>query len=197
MVGWSYRAMRSQLRRSTLPRSKTSGEGRTKPVIKPEYIVGLTDGEGCFYVNLRPARSLTSRSWVETHFYIKVRQEDRPMLEAVKEALGCGAIYLQKENRPNHTPCYRFGVNNRQDIREKIIPLFKKYPLRSLKRNDFGLFATVAEIVDRQEHLTSRGINKIRRLKGLMNYRTRRVRENRSLGGNSKLALSYRNPPVK
>lgn len=26
--------------------------GRTKPIVANEYIVGLTDGEGCFYVNI-------------------------------------------------------------------------------------------------------------------------------------------------
>jgi len=25
--------------------------GRTKPIVSADYIVGLTDGEGCFYVN--------------------------------------------------------------------------------------------------------------------------------------------------
>ena len=42
------------------------------------------------------------------------------MLEAVKHSLGCGAIYFQKEHRSNHTTCYRYEVNNRTDIKEKL-----------------------------------------------------------------------------
>lgn len=174
---------RSQLSYST----PLNGGGRTKPVVTPEYIVGLTDGEGCFYVNLRPARSATGKPWVETHFYIKVRIEDRPMLESVQQVLGVGAIYLQKENRPNHTDCCRYEVNNRSDIRSIIIPLFRDYPLQSVKRNDFEIFKTIAEMVDRKEHLTPQGFSVISQLKYSMNHRTRRVREIRSLGGNSEL----------
>ena len=60
--------MRSQLRRSTpidISQTAEAYGGRTKPVVTAEYIVGLTDGEGCFYINLRPARTTTGKPWVE------------------------------------------------------------------------------------------------------------------------------------
>ncbi len=173
-------ARRSQLSRST---SATAG-GRTKPIVSLDYIVGLTDGEGCFYINLRPARSKTGHMTVETHFYLKVRVEDQPMLEAVKETLGCGAIYFQKENRLNHTPCCRYEVNNRKEIKDKIISLFTQHPLQSLKRKDFMIFEQICGMVDRKCHFTPEGVKEIRELKAKMNYRTRQVRENRSPGGN-------------
>jgi len=47
--------MRSQLRRSTVRQSNydiISSMRRTKPVVTADYVVGITDGEGCFYVNL-------------------------------------------------------------------------------------------------------------------------------------------------
>lgn len=159
---------------------------RTKPVVTPEYIVGLTDGEGCFYVNLRKS-PVEAVGWVETHFYIKVRIEDQPMLEKVRVVLGCGAIYFQKESRPNHTPCCRYEVNSRKDIREVIIPLFTKYPLQSEKIKDFEIFKQIALMLDRKEHQTPNGFDKISQLKFQMNNRARRVREIRSLGGNSEL----------
>ena len=108
------------------------------------------------------------------------------MLEAVKDVLGCGAIYLQKESRLNHTECVRYEINSRDNIREVVIPLFTKYPLLSLKNNDFRIFAQISQMVDRKEHHCLSGFNKIKSLKAQMNYRTRRVRENRSLGGDSK-----------
>ncbi len=137
-------------------------------MVSKDYIVGLTDGEGCFYINTRPARSKTSHSWVETHFYIKVKAQDKPMLEEVKMTLGCGAIYLQKDSRPNHCQCYRFEVNNRRDIKEKIIPLFESRPLHSIKRKEFELFKTVCQIVDKKEHLTLIGFRKVQLLKKRM-----------------------------
>lgn len=104
------------------------------------------------------------------------------MLEKVKAVLGCGAIYFQKENRPNHTACCRYEVNSRIEIREKIIPLFTIYPLQSIKQRDFIIFKRIAEMIDRREHQTPEGYAKICQLKSEMNYRTRRVREIRLLG---------------
>lgn len=170
--------------RSQLSRSIRPWRRRTKPVVTPEYIVGLTDGEGCFYVNVRSS-PMSAKGWVETHFYIKVRIEDQPMLEKVKSVMGCGAIYFQKENRPNHTACCRYEVNSRKDIREYVIPLFDSYPLQSIKQKDFLIFKQISEMLDRNEHQTEAGYVTICELKRQMNYRTRRVRESRSLGGNS------------
>src|SRR5258708_33955235 len=125
--------MDANITRSQLSHSTSSNlEGRTKPVVSLDYIVGLTDGEGCFYVNIQ-APTPRGRNRVQTHFCLKVRIEDQPMLEAVKSTLGCGGVYFQAESRPNHTPCCRYGVCKRQDIREVIIPLFITHPLQSLK----------------------------------------------------------------
>jgi hypothetical protein len=44
-------------------------------MISADYIVGLTDGEGCFYVNLRDRKPGKLILKIETHFYIKLRQE--------------------------------------------------------------------------------------------------------------------------
>ena len=80
------------------------------------------------------------------------------MLESVKATLGCGGVYFQPESRPNHTPCCRYGVCKREDIRKVIIPLFTNHPLQSMKRNDFAIFRQIAEMIDREEHLTAEGL---------------------------------------
>ena len=54
-------------------------------MITADYIVGLTDGEGCFYVNVRPPdkRYRGSKIGIETHFYIKLREDDYSLLKEV------------------------------------------------------------------------------------------------------------------
>ena len=56
-------------------------------------------------------------------------------------------MYLQKDSRPNHTDCYRFEVNRKEDIFNKIIPFFEKNPpkIRSRMR-DFELFKQISEL---------------------------------------------------
>ncbi|RLC34866.1 hypothetical protein DRH14_02080 [Candidatus Shapirobacteria bacterium] len=95
---------RSQLIHST----PTIVGGREKPMITADYIVGLTDGKGCFYVNPILKRPHTSKPCVRIHFYIKLHEDEKGLLEGVREYFGCGFIYKQKDNKKNHSTCYRF-----------------------------------------------------------------------------------------
>ena len=154
-------------------------------MLPDEYIVGLVDGEGCFYVNVRPQRPHTKKPHVETHFYVKLAESDRHLLQKLKTTFGCGEIYIQRDSRKNHKTCYRYEVNTRRDINEVVIPFFEKNPLRSQKQKDFEVFRDVASIISRNEHKTFKGLEKVQQLKAKMNIGARRVREIRSLGGNS------------
>jgi len=155
-------------------------------MLSDDYIVGLVDGEGCFYVNVRPKRPHTRKPHVETHFYVKLAGEDRHLLEEVKDAFGCGGIYIQRDSRKNHRVCYRYEVNSRKDIQGAIIPFFKKHPLHSQKKNDFNAFCEVAKIIEAGRHKTPEGLESVQRIKDRMNIKARRVRKIRSLGGNAK-----------
>lgn len=160
---------------------------RDKPkILSVDYLVGLTDGEGCFYVNIRPSRSKQPYSTVELHFYLKLRGDHLELLNKVKESFGCGAVYHQSESRANHSECFRFEINSRRDIFNTLIPLFDKYPLQGPKQNDYLLFRQVAEIVRDKSRLTATQIAKIGKLKRKMNLGVRRVWKIRSLGGNAK-----------
>ena len=96
--------------------------GRTKPIVSKEYVVGLTDGEGCFYVNIWSSSSYRAGCGIQLHFHIKMQEKDRPLLEKVKNTLGCGEVYFQKERRLNHAQCYRYTVSSQADILGIIIP---------------------------------------------------------------------------
>ena len=61
------------------------------------YIVGLTDGEGCFYVNIGKYPAYKSGFWIQMHFHLKMQEKDRPLLEKIKNTLDCGEVYFQKE----------------------------------------------------------------------------------------------------
>jgi hypothetical protein len=155
-------------------------------MVSADYIVGLTDGEGCFYVNVRD-RSSRWRPFIQNHFYIKLREDNKELLEEVKESFGCGAIYFQKENRPNHSPCYRFEINSHKNIQEVVIPFFEEHPLHGTKQRDFEIFCEIANAVKRGEHTTEEGFNNIKNLKlQMQKNRTRWMRENRSSSGNAK-----------
>jgi hypothetical protein len=139
---------------------------------KPDYIVGLVDGEGSFTVYIRDPklpRSLKRRVTVEPKFYLKLIEKDKEILDRLQRFFGCGSVYFQKDNRPNHQHCYRYEVYNRDDLIKIIIPFFKKHRLQfASKRNDFETFCKMMEMIDKKEHLNESGLKSLFQLKQLM-----------------------------
>lgn len=137
-------------------------------MIDANYIVGLTHGEGCFYINLTErdkVKNPKAHIRAKSHFYIKLRSDDLVVLGKVREYLGFGFIYFQKEKRKNHSACYRFEVNSNAD-KLKLIEFFNRYPLHSpKKKRDFEIFSRVTTMIINQEHFTSEGVSIIRQLK--------------------------------
>src|ERR1700679_940745 len=135
--------------------------GRTKPIVSKEYIVGLTDGEGCFHVNAWKSSKYRAGYGIKLQFHIKMQKRDRPLLEKVKNTLQCGEVHIQTEHRLNHVVCYRYSASSYKDVLGIIIPFFKKYPLQSVsKRKSFEIFCTIAELVENKSHLTKAGVAK-------------------------------------
>ena len=129
-------------------------------MLNPEYVIGLIDGEGSFYVRLNTG--IRRRNKVELKFSVKLRYQDVEILKELKQFFDCGKIYLQKDGRPNHADCYRFEVNNRKDIIEKIIPFFdKNSPKIQSRKRDFELFKHIAQL-SQQEVLNMKVIRSLK-----------------------------------
>lgn len=119
------------------------GEG-VRPVLNKDYIIGLVDGEGSFYARLN--KDKRRRVKVELKFSLKLRHQDKEILEQLKSFFDCGNIYIQRDKRPKHALCYRFEVNDRKDIFNKIIPFFETNPpLIESRKRDFELFKQIAD----------------------------------------------------
>ena len=162
---------RSQLSHSTWPKAIALGQGRTKPnKLSADYIVGLTDGEGSFTVFLRPPskkeRSVHYR--VLCRYYIKMREDDLPLLKKVQRFWGCGKIYFQKEYRPNQRDNYRFEIFDWATLKNVVIPFFIKNRLESKRIKDFRIFCKILNLAMNKAHHTKSGIAKIQQLKSQM-----------------------------
>lgn len=142
-------------------------------MVSADYIVGLTDGEGCFYVNVHNSPHYGGGARIDLNFHIKMNERDRLLLEKVKNTFDCGNVYFQKEQRKNHTQCYRYTVGSHKDNIGEIIPFFEKHPLQSAsKQKSFHAFCKIAKIVETKKHLTESGVKQIRKLKARMNQKT-------------------------
>lgn len=108
--------------------------------LNPWWIVGFTDGEGCFSVSR--FRNSTTKSGYQTlyEFVITQGEKSRSALEAIKSYFDCGHIYINRRYDNHNYNLLRYCVRKQEDLRNKIIPFFKKYRLQTTKEAQFELF---------------------------------------------------------
>lgn len=108
--------------------------------LNPWWIVGFVDGEGCFSVST--FKNHTCKSGYQTLFEFVVTQGERSKsaLEAIKKYFNCGAIYINRRYDNHKYNLLRYCVRRKDDLKNKIIPFFRKYRLKSTKREQFEKF---------------------------------------------------------
>lgn len=84
------------------------------------------------------------------------------MLESIKLTLGVGKIAKSGKK------LIQYRVSSVEDL-SATVTHFDKYPLLTQKRADFELLKRALEIMNRKEHLTSEGLQKIVNIKASMN----------------------------
>ncbi|HZE87211.1 MAG TPA: LAGLIDADG family homing endonuclease [Methylomirabilota bacterium] len=132
----------------------------TRKEVSDEYFAGFTDGEGCFYVGFSKRNDLPLKWQVITEFHVSQNPGGKNLLEAFRQRLGCG--YL----KPNHAKSLKdkswvLIIKDRIDLREKLIPFFKKNLLYTGKQQDFVIFKKVLEIIEQGKHLQKEGLEEI------------------------------------
>ncbi len=111
------------------------------------YLVGFTDGEGCFSVALKHQEG-TRFGWVlDPVFHITQHVKYRYILEMFVKVLGCGRVIP----KPGQPETLQFYVDNRRQLREKIVPFFTKHKLL-VKAHDFECFARIVEGLENKQH---------------------------------------------
>ncbi len=141
-----------------------STEGKNG-VITPDYIVGFTEGDGCFLVCLRKDYR------IEMRYFISQAIGNHPLLEEIQKFMGVGSVY-QKSNVRGKLPAYVFEVAKRDDIYNVIIPFFQKHTLKGTKAKSFSVFREIALLVKGRQDtrkLTTKELKYVTELKLGMN----------------------------
>ena len=132
------------------------------------YLAGFADGEGCFYVGVHPTTNVTLGLQVIPEFHVSQNGERISVLQLFVEVLGCGAI-KRNASASSRDKTYVLVVKRHNDLYEKVLPFFERFPLRSEKQQEFLKFAQVVEMMHRKEHLTTDGLKRISEIAFSMN----------------------------
>lgn len=112
------------------------------------YITGFVDGEGCFLVSFNKREKLKSGIEIRPSFSISQNKKGLEVLRMVNTYFGCGAIRFSKSDQT-----YKYEVRSIKDLQTKVIPHFKKYPLQTIKFNDFTKFEHICNLISQSRHL--------------------------------------------
>ena len=122
-----------------------------------QYLAGFVDGEGRFRVAIQRSRWTRLGLQIIPEFHVSQNPNRAEVLKLIQEVLGCGYI---TQNHPGHWKDHSvvLVVRNRQDLIERVIPFFERFPLRSSKQREFQVFAAIITSMERGEHLTKNGM---------------------------------------
>ena len=126
------------------------------------YLAGFTDGEGSFNISFRP-RGDYRQPW-KISLCFNISQKERAILSVFLQILCCGTM----RSRPDGV--WYFEVNTFEAILSNVIPFFERFSFLSAKKQrDFAKFCEVAKMMERGEHLTQQGVEKILEIRREMN----------------------------
>lgn len=127
------------------------------------FLAGFVEGGESFNVSLR-RKADYKVSW-QVVMSFNVSQKDPTLLYLLQQQVGCGIIKVRKIDS-----IYSLDITNPQDIIQKVIPYFKKYPVQSdSKKKNFSIFCEIAQLMDEGRHRNIDGLRKILELRELIN----------------------------
>lgn len=125
----------------------------TKNKLSGDYIAGFVDGEGCFALKFRKDikqnkgnKKLREYFYWGVEFVIQLRSDDIEILRLIRETLDCGSVHTLKNGDQ-----VRYSVQNSKENHNKIVPFFRKYPIRGKKGLDFELWAQAVKILHKHK----------------------------------------------
>ena len=131
--------------------------------LEAQWIVGFVDGEGCFFIGINKHSDMACGYQVLPEFTVVQHEKDVQILYALKKFFGCGVV------RSNHADRMAYRVRDISHFTKIIIPFFERHSLKTKKNLDFMKFRKVIMLMDRKEHLTAQGIEKIKEIASIMN----------------------------
>ena len=150
-------------------KKELGAENRQERLEMAWWIVGFVDGEGTFSVSVFK-NSTTKSGWqVFPEFVITQGERSISALRLVKKFFGLGSIYINRRHDNHRENLYRYCVRSVKDLSSTIVTFFDQYLLKSDKKSDFQKFKKCLMLIEKKQHLTVEGLEKIRQIVKTMN----------------------------
>jgi hypothetical protein len=129
-----------------------------------EYISGYVDGEGCFSISFSKREKFLVGWETKPSFSVSQNEDRAQILFLIQKVFKCGFI-----RRDYSDKTLKYEIRSLDDLINKVIPHFEKYPLLSAKQKDFKFFKQICLLMQRNLHRNKNGLQKIINLAFMMN----------------------------
>ena len=127
-----------------------------------DYILGLWEGDGSIYIQLKPNQSHKTGKQVILNWDIHQHVIDVDLLHAIKIFLDCGKVEVGKKTGNPDSWVYRFRISRQTEILNILLPVLESNTMVLNKRNhDLNLFINACKIVKNKYHTTKIGLDEI------------------------------------
>jgi len=131
-----------------------------------KWIVGFADGEGCFHISINKMPKMSLGWQVLPEFRIAQHEKDEKVLQKIKNHFDFGDVKINRQDE--HGTRKEFRVRGLENL-NKIVQFFRENTLKTSKKKDFEIFSEVINLINKKEHLTKEGLDKIAELISEMN----------------------------
>ena len=145
---------------NAIPQETKKSLVTTLKVINPNWVVGFTEAEGCFFVKTHLNNERLS---IQLGCQITQHNRDILLLKSLMDLFNCGRLEPVGESSHN------FITTKLSDITKIIIPFFDKYPLIGSKAEDFKDWNKISELMTSKAHLCKEGREQILQIKSKIN----------------------------
>jgi hypothetical protein len=121
------------------------------------WLTGFTDADGSFVIHF--AKSKTHKLRLSLRLEFKITQKNDKILKIIQQFLGGNLYFLNSEE------IYYYNSSNFKTAKN-VVAYFDKFQLNSSKLIKYLKWRKAYRIVQRKEHLTLEGLNKIKKLQG-------------------------------
>lgn len=130
--------------------------------LHPQFITGFSDAESSFFITFIKSNKSITGFYIQLSFQIGLHKKDRFLLELIKSYFGVGNILTKNKDM------VFYQVTSIKDL-AVVVCHFNKYPLITKKRADFELFKMAFNMINKKDHLNTKGFMKILSLKSALN----------------------------
>jgi hypothetical protein len=122
------------------------------------FLGGFIEGEGSYSASIKCQDSSRFGFFVDPEFYLYQHEHGKALLELAQRVFGTGRI----SRKPGNETVLVFCIGARRSLIERVIPFLMEYVYPfSAKRDQILIFADIVNRLERKEHLTPEGMERI------------------------------------